>query len=1158
MVKVNDVDISILDDDTIESFINKVALKLETLPKFINTPNLSLDKIKKKSSLQVDVLTDEIDPKSISFSEFYEANKNKYDLNLEEFIKIWLILNENITDPVFKMVIELDIKKYDQRFDIDEFLEKRDEYLDILRDEIKEFKNKIRKDTEIRDILDDLEPIDITDFKLNKVLIEHDTDYLNPYLEEVFDRIECSENIVFSSFKKYIKLYDKFTPPNYWNQALDDVIILKVPIKSYDNVSFEDEEKYNECFTDILVYVSDNVLKIGVDMTITQKIKYSLEEVLDIIREGGLDFNITSSIERSLSGVCFIPNQHIDKYILADLVMNDNIFSTFLGINESNKTSKKKNAIFVTGKFPTNRNLDLSFTLTSKQVEKNDQDIKNESKALFPLGSEYIKIKITRGKTLESVTTFIETLRKLITLYNDKKDDIIKFYRKYIPDFATREKVVIERKTKRLKDYAPDIFLPNYTRTCSHPPEIIDTINDDEFTPYERQTHMFLDENGRQVMLYPKTPEEGKQHYYVCTKEPHTYPGLRENLLSNKDQFPLTPCCYSVDQTTKKVSPYKEYYYGITTETADQQQRIITTNKFVKFDKFGYLPDNIKKLFETIDPDYEYLRKGVTRSVNSFIECVLEGIEQVLNVKKDDRIQLLNTLRKSYTKSAGYSTSNNPDVNISDIKKDIESQTYFDPRKYVNMLERMYNTKIYLFTRELFNEDGYPLIQNYQGFFNDILKSNRKVIVIYEHMGNESDRAEYPQCELIVRWIRTTKDDLEYNYDSKSNIAISLAKTFKNYVNFTRINGIFKETIKLPKFPMLSHKVDSYGKTRIIKSSIGDNEITIFTNIQLPLKTKIDNFDITVVDNKTAIDFFNINEILPVSFYKTNESSRNNELIGTYGGVTYAIQVDGDNTFGLPLTNNPISIVQNEINKISIYNTNKRLSRYLLECLIHVFSKYINDNNLELNTSILNRFVSTIENYEEPLTLEDFTVKFEDIKIIDDNTIFIPKHLMNGLLYKILVIMKRTPNYILEHYKKIYLDFFKDIQDFSKKDKTIIIPHITQFNILSKQNDMQIYNGLQLDKKKYYYSKINGNVFIIYPTINLNTAIYVSYFYNENNHLPTFLSERYKTPDSYTLYQFSSITKYKKQVIGGFKPDMINIGIYKRNNEMNYVAMIPI
>jgi hypothetical protein len=112
------------------------------------------------------------------------------------------------------------------------------------------------------------------------------------------------------------------------------------------------------------------------------------------------------------------------------------------------------------------------------------------------------------------------------------------------------------------------------------------------------------------------------------------------NTLSNRDVYPYIPCCFAKDQKNKDKSYYKVYYEGQEIEEGEQQ-RIITTNKLVQKDKFALIPSNLKILFDTFDDSYEYLRKGVSRGKNSFIECILDVVRSKLDNNVDKRKRII-------------------------------------------------------------------------------------------------------------------------------------------------------------------------------------------------------------------------------------------------------------------------------------------------------------------------------------------------------------------------------------------------------------------------------------------------------------------------------------------------------------------------------------
>jgi hypothetical protein len=116
-------------------------------------------------------------------------------------------------------------------------------------------------------------------------------------------------------------------------------------------------------------------------------------------------------------------------------------------------------------------------------------------------------------------------------------------------------------------------------------------------------------------MVFPKDEKEGSQYNYVCVKKPYIHVGLQKNKLSNNEKYPYIPCCFEKDQTNKNSSYFKEYFLG-EKKKKGIQQNVLVKNKFVQQNEVAILPENLNKLFESIDDNYNYYRKGVVSDVN--------------------------------------------------------------------------------------------------------------------------------------------------------------------------------------------------------------------------------------------------------------------------------------------------------------------------------------------------------------------------------------------------------------------------------------------------------------------------------------------------------------------------------------------------------------
>ena len=75
---------------------------------------------------------------------------------------------------------------------------------------------------------------------------------------------------------------------------------------------------------------------------------------------------------------------------------------------------------------------------------------------MFPYGSDYVRVKITKADNMTSVELFQNIFSKLMYIYNIQYKKIVTFYRKFLPKFGKELK---EPKTGKSKaqDIAPEV-----------------------------------------------------------------------------------------------------------------------------------------------------------------------------------------------------------------------------------------------------------------------------------------------------------------------------------------------------------------------------------------------------------------------------------------------------------------------------------------------------------------------------------------------------------------------------------------------------------------------------------------------------------------------------------------------------------------------------
>ena len=155
------------------------------------------------------------------------------------------------------------------------------------------------------------------------------------------------------------------------------------------------------------------------------------------------DIQIGNVEDNSVRGVFYLPMRHLDKYVFADLVMNDPLFSSMLSIQEKDKATKEKgNQTYVHFVHPSVGMVGAN--LTSKVAVRGDENLHDKDiteGGAFALGSPYIRVRISKADNTNAVEQFKDILTKLFVVYDQNVDQIIADYQKFIPDFGKSPRI---------------------------------------------------------------------------------------------------------------------------------------------------------------------------------------------------------------------------------------------------------------------------------------------------------------------------------------------------------------------------------------------------------------------------------------------------------------------------------------------------------------------------------------------------------------------------------------------------------------------------------------------------------------------------------------------------------------------------------------------
>jgi len=1077
------------DDETKNALIDRIAYKLGTISEYLSFDRVIEDEKdeneEKENEVYVYSLINDLkryiyDPETLE--EFLKDVSEKYKKVEMEYILNFLyyynpkfkdfdeedIYNLNITIyPSIEIINKLGISK--TVFNLEDFLKnKKTKVIKDFNEKISSLEKKVKKYISSYKLYNNLEPMEV-DIKTNKnqsiIKIKTDISTSDFTLNSLFSNIICNDNVPFSAFGGIYKIYQGFEnidllnineSSNFLYQS-NELITMKIKINESDFVNcyinFQDKNLYFGLQIDYSIVKTESSI---------ESLKEKMLKAIPNIK-----INILKEDEVSIIQTCIISNKTFYHYVMSDIIMNNPIFSEFLAVEESAKSSKTKSGLFV------------NFFIKDINGKCNISVIDDLSK--YPVVKS-IRLRI-KAIDLDIANRFVIMFRKLLTLYEKEEDDIIEFYRKYIKDFPEIKLEKEKKKKLTLADQVPDLFLKTeggYARRCQNPPIIID---EKDSINYEKD----------RVMRYP-IKGEGVPHFYACNDDEYKYVGLRENTMKNKDVYKYIPCCYKESQLYKK--NFRRYYYNQEVDEKSAQQNILKTNKFAQAGEFALVPKNIKDLFDSLDlyddNKYKYVRMGVSDTRLSFLECVLESIDYKVdekltfrNLKKDLKLKYLEIEHSRLINYHNIAVASQENPGLSEIEmrsKLSDKDSYINPRHWTKLLETVYHCKIVLFYRNKKDNDAMISIPNHELIYLQEKPLNKKLVLLYEHYGSEIV-VSYPRCEIIMVSDNNEniklKQGLIYNFIDENFIKIYsfYSKQIKQYYY-----NLFEDKLENVKdfdnyslyhLQPTSQVIDNYGKCRGIVCS----DILLLCDPMPPLD--IPSYDGNFYKDfelKKSLDFIKKHNF---KIIKKGQSELNIQY--PYNNMNFIIKIfngdllsDKEKCVSYPCVNNFIKDVNN------LY----RLSFILTEYFIYYYSIYLKENEEKATLETIKDFVDkkilvdkNKDDYKLPNTPKLSIEILLKNNFINQDFLFIIDHqeTLKRLVYILRTRLINSYNSVVNYHlnSEIY-NFYKDINYYKSSNTNIVVQNLSYLQKI----DNIVYNEITPSKTQYFFSnkKLNkGN-----------------------------------------------------------------------------------
>lgn len=1054
MVRINGKSFTVYTLDTKEGVIDRVAALYKSLPRYLYFPN-GVPTLEQLRTPKLDITVDNsldvlINAESIGeVVNYFSTRMVQQDLSwVADVFTPYIFLNKTLReyppDTVDLFILnardELHSGGYmtDREvlmFDPVRTWKDRKNLVSVLNRERETLRKTANEHANLLAQFDAVEtPAISTAFTPEIIKLEFPIYFENPSPLSIFDRVVLNDKVPFATCRGFYKVFRDSIPQQEWLTAPspDTGIYLKVLQSTYPKLRY----------SDALVNVEEDGVRVYADITVGKGTVTRDEAVAEIVSIFS-DVEIGEVVESTVKGHFYLPKRSLNNDVFADLAMNNPLFSYVIVVNERDKASKDKNDIQIRFIHPLVGTLNVYIT-EYQQTEKTP-------KALRPvLGQTYVRVTISEAPNTDNANMFREVFAKLMVFYDREYDDIIQIYKSLLGSkFATK---TTKKKSKKApeeddnplrRDY-PNVFRPFYSRWCRE--ERMPSIISDEDAENARA-------EGTQVMEFPK---EGTAGYpklnVVCNSSPtHKYPGLIVNKTDNANDLPFMPCCYVNDQSRGK--SYKSYFQGSSISESDSKRRVVDNifkdGKIVPVDKTGYLPINIREFFWTVDIDdeYEYLRSGSHHTKSSFLDCVLramdiDGISEIND--PDERMIKLAEVRENLAipELAAVCKQQMYDSSIEQIMESIRNpDIYFDPRLFIPLVQEVYNCNVFLFSKRV-PTGTLELPRHTNGLF--YTERPAPTILILEHSGSESDKAQFPQCELIVRWNKTDSTDVMNTFDYNTTPIPQLRMVFSQMRTVYALDKPIPFTKFLPTplpFSVTGQSFDSYGKCRLITAMYKKKPVSIATSPIPPLLAMPVAFeDAPRVDVKTGLELAG-SMSMTLTGQLVDDFGVMRALVGTVGNVNVSILLeDSEEIQGLPTYEEGVGIQDPNKSALTDFQTNKRIAFFLTQYAMWLYSTYINGEypTIDRIISFAENNINIDSSYERPSMIER---KFSlDSPILDDGKLVVNSFdEAQRLVYTLRVAIARNPDGVISFRERAIMeDFYDTVLDFKTYPNQII------------------------------------------------------------------------------------------------------------------------
>lgn len=630
----------------------------------------------------------------------------------------------------------------------------------------------------------------------------------------------------------------------------------------------------------------------------------------------------------AVSGTFYIKNKSYNKLILQDFIMNDEIASKFFYINELDKATR----------FGDNIIIHFENIVTAILIN-NENDSSPVPPILSYFRDRYIKVNVTKAKgsqnNLDNIIRFQKMLCAILSRFESQYEFYQELYLTYIPSitFPLLQLPTTEEEKEDVTNFAnkyKNIFKKTGYKTSCRPKSRVPTI----ITKEEASTL-----NPLYVLKFPK-PNDPKldipMEYLTCKDPDNPFPGITS--LSGGDLF--VPCCFNKNPRSSKA--FIEYYQGERAMEPRGTEHVKSETQLIKtLGDVGKLPPMIHKFMISLLPTYSFLRVGTEDDANS----ILHSINYLMGKDVKTSLELRRDIARYFGKNLKVILQENADIMLDDLQEYLNNvQLYFDPRRFLRLLEIYYNVNIVIFTKSKKTEEIEILHPNYKSFHVRYEFDSRKpFLFLYEHWGTSPDRytkRQFPVCEMIV-----------------SVSGESRQKQFKlTRTEFIHLQDIYRVLFYI--YPLKQNTdlwnttlvrmqmVDNYGKLRGVMIELAKNKYIYMESLHPlpPIYIPDESSDMDDIMNRLhipTIEFLTSN-LNNVEMIRMVQFKDNKYIVIRWENYIWKLQIRSNVTNGFEKIHTPflMSFESLQEKRYMQIARDKRIARIVIDYVLYLYSTF--------------------------------------------------------------------------------------------------------------------------------------------------------------------------------------------------------------------------